>query len=97
MGKGQNYREYFPMIRGKKDASYYPSLHIGYELETGGHVFHINLTNSAGLLENDYLPFNNKNWAQGGFRLGFTISRGFYFSKGTNAWTGKPKKTKEAQ
>jgi hypothetical protein len=66
-------------------------------LETGGHVFHINLTNSAGLLENDYLPFNNKNWAQGGFRLGFTISRGFYFSKGTNAWTGKPKKTKEAQ
>ena len=72
-------------------------LSIGYELETGGHVFHINLTNSAGLLENDYLPFNNKNWAQGGFRLGFTISRGFYFSKGTNAWTGKPKKTKEAQ
>ena len=97
MGKGQNYREYFPMIRGKKDASYYPSLHIGYELETGGHVFHINLTNSAGLLENDYLPVNNKNWAHGGFRLGFTISRGFYFSKGTNAWTGKPKKTKEAQ
>ncbi len=97
MGKGQNYREYFPMITGKKNATYYPSLHIGYELETGGHVFHINLTNSDGLLENDFLPFNSKNWAQGGFRLGFTISRGFYFSKGTNAWTGKPKGSKKTE
>lgn len=94
MGKGQNYREYFTMVRGIKNAPYYPSLHIGYELETGGHVFHINLTNSEGTIENDFLPYTSKNWIQGGFRLGFTISRGFYFSKGVNAWTGKPKKTK---
>lgn len=97
MSKGQNFRSYFPMLRGIKNAPYYPCLHLGYELETGGHVFHINLSNSGGILENDFLAFNNKNWAQGQIRLGFTISRGFYFSKGTNAWTGKPKKVKKEE
>jgi hypothetical protein len=70
-------REYFPMVRGIKDAAYYPSLHLGFEMETGGHVFHINLSNTRGMLENDFLPYNTANWAQGQFRLGFTISRTF--------------------
>ena len=67
----------FAMVRGIKDAAYYPVLHIGYEFETGGHVFHINLTNSRGLLDQDFLPYNTSNWAQGQFRIGFTISRMF--------------------
>jgi hypothetical protein len=70
-------RDYFPMIRGMENATYYPGLHIGLEFETGGHVFHVTFTNSAGLLENDFLAYNNHNWAKGGFRLGFTISRTF--------------------
>src|ERR1019366_4437923 len=69
--------EYFPMVRGIKNAGYYPNLHIGLEFETGGHVFSVNFTNTAGLLENDFLPYNAHNWAQGQFRLGFTISRTF--------------------
>lgn len=73
-------REYFPMVRGMKSAAYYPCLHIGFEAETGGHVFHVNFTNSRGLLENDFLPYNTANWAQGQFRLGFTISRTFPMS-----------------
>ncbi len=73
-------REYFPMVRGIKNAAYYPNLHIGFEFETGGHVFHVNFTNSRGLLENDFLPYNTSNWAQGQFRLGFTISRSFPLS-----------------
>lgn len=79
-------REYFPMVRGIKNSPYYPSLHIGFEAETGGHVFHINFTNSRGMLENDFLPYNTANWAQGAFRLGFTISRSFPLS-----YKGKPK------
>lgn len=78
---GAGGRFYAPMLRGMKNAAYYPSLHIGFEFETGGHVFHINLTNSGGLLENDFLPYTNKNWAQGQFRLGFTISRFFQLDK----------------
>ncbi len=83
-------REYFPMVRGIKNAAYYPCLHIGFEAETGGHVFHVNFTNSRGLLENDFLPYNTANWAQGQFRLGFTISRSFPMS-----YKGKPKEDRK--
>jgi len=79
---GTGGREYFPMLRGIKNASYYPPLDIGMEFETGGHVFDVNLTNSTGILENDFLPYTSKNWAQGEFRMGFTISRTFPLGQG---------------
>lgn len=49
----------------------------GFEWETGGHVFHLNFTNSAGLLENDFIPYSNQSWSKGEVRFGFTISRVF--------------------
>lgn len=87
---GTGGREYFPMVRGIKNSAYYPNLHLGFEFETGGHVFHVNFTNSRGLLENDFLPYNTANWAQGQFRLGFTISRSFPLS-----FKGKPKEDRK--
>ena len=57
---------------------YYPALGIGFEFDTsGGHVFQLNLTNATGLSETDYIPYTTTNWAEGEFRLGFTISRLF--------------------
>ena len=56
---------------------YYAPLSLGLELETGGHVFSISLSNTAGLLENDYLAYNASNWAKGQFRMGFGIFRVF--------------------
>ncbi|MBX2903403.1 MAG: hypothetical protein KF872_07585 [Chitinophagales bacterium] len=91
---GATFRQYFPMVRGIKNAGYYPGIHLGYEVETGGHVFQINLTNTAGLLENDFLAYNPHNWAQGQFRLGFTITRPFQFGKDINPWTGRYTKKK---
>jgi hypothetical protein len=90
MKPGVGGREYFPMVRGMKNAAYYPNLHIGFEFETGGHVFHVNFTNSRGMLENDFLPYNTANWAQGAFRLGFTISRSFPLS-----YKNKPKEDRK--
>ncbi|MBL0310194.1 MAG: hypothetical protein IPP77_11105 [Bacteroidetes bacterium] len=83
MKPGVGGREYFPMLRNIKNAAYYPPIQIGVEFETGGHVFHVNLSNSAGLLESDFLPYNNRNWLQGQFRFGFTIAR--YFQVGSEA------------
>lgn len=97
---GATYREYFPMLRGL-NTNYYPCLNLGYEIETGGHVFTINLTNTGGLMEQDFMPYNSYNWAKGQFRLGFTISRVFQFGdKHVSPWTGKepkPKKDKKAK
>ncbi len=52
-------------------------LHAGVEIETGGHVFVLNLTNSPGILENDFLAYNDRSWDKGEFRFGFTILRWF--------------------
>jgi hypothetical protein len=57
---------------------FYPALGVGFEFETGGgHVFQINVTNASGMMETDYIPYTRSNWADGEFRLGFTISRQF--------------------
>ncbi len=57
--------------------NHYPSLGLGIEFDTGGHVFQINLINSNGIMETDFLPNTTGNWLKGQFRLGFTISRLF--------------------
>jgi hypothetical protein len=64
-----------------KGGSWYAPLLIAAEMETGGHVFQISLSNSSGMLENDLIPYSNNNWGNGGFRMGFAIMRGFQLKK----------------
>ena len=59
------------------DKVFYNPLGLGLELETGGHVFTVNFTNSTGITENEFLPYTESNWLKGQFRLGFNISRNF--------------------
>ena len=59
------------------DKGYYPAIGIGVEIDTGGHLFQINLTNATAIMETDYIPYTTSRWADGEFRLGFTISRVF--------------------
>ena len=55
----------------------YIPLGIGLEFDTGGHVFQVNFTNSAGIEPTDYIPYTDLDWTKGQFRIGFTISRAF--------------------
>ena len=50
---------------------------VGFEIDTGGHVFQVNFTNARGMSETDYIPNNQATWGNGDVRLGFTISRIF--------------------
>lgn len=59
------------------DEVYNHPLGIGFELETGGHVFTLNFTNSEGITENQFIPEGSSNWLDGEFRIGFTIARKF--------------------
>lgn len=59
--------------------AYYDPLAIGVEIETGGHVFHLNFTNALGIIENDYIPNTTDSWGKGGYKFGFNISRVFNF------------------
>ena len=61
--------------------TYYNSMGIGWEVETGGHVFQIFATNSFGILENSYLMTTTTSWKASGVRIGFNITRVFALSK----------------
>lgn len=56
---------------------YYHALGVGLEIETGGHVFNVNFTNSTAILENQFIPETTSTWKDGQFRWGFNISRRF--------------------
>lgn len=73
--------DYFYTFSEFRDADngFYNALGVGVEIETGGHVFHINVTNSAGLIENDIIPSTTSDWGRGEYKLGFNISRVFSF------------------
>ncbi|MFY9154407.1 MAG: DUF5777 family beta-barrel protein [Prolixibacteraceae bacterium] len=61
------------------DTRYYNSASVGFDLETGGHVFQIMLTNSLGMREGTFIPQTTGNWLDGDIHLGFNISRVFSF------------------
>jgi len=62
---------------------FYNPLGVGLEVETGGHVFALTFTNSAPILENQFIPETRSTWTKGQFRWGFTISRRFALGKHT--------------
>ena len=66
---------------GIAGTKYYNSMGIGWEVETGGHVFQIFATNSYGIMENQYIMTTNTNWSGMGVRIGFNITRIFALSK----------------
>lgn len=76
--------EYFfvPQSQLGRDASgrdRMPSLSFGFDIETGGHVFQLHLTNSLGMIEKQFIAETVENWADGGIHYGFNISRTFSF------------------
>jgi len=56
-------------------------LSIGFDIETGGHVFQLLLTNSLAMIEKGFIGETTGDWTKSGIHLGFNISRVFSFSK----------------
>ncbi|MBP6334595.1 MAG: hypothetical protein KA444_03910 [Bacteroidia bacterium] len=74
--------DYFHTFRPTMPGTeYYDPFGIGVEIETGGHVFSLMLTNASGIIENDYLVNTVDSWSKGGMKFCFTISRMFKFGK----------------
>lgn len=61
--------------------TYYNSLSLGFDIETGGHVFQLHFTNSLGMVERQFIAQTEGNWAKGDVHYGFNISRTFSFDK----------------
>lgn len=53
------------------------SLSMGFDIETGGHVFQLFFTNSMGMTERTFIGQTTEQWQDGGCRFGFNIARVF--------------------
>ncbi|MDP9076060.1 MAG: DUF5777 family beta-barrel protein [Bacteroidota bacterium] len=53
------------------------ALSLGFDIETGGHVFQLHFTNSTGINESSFITQTTGKWGDGGIHLGFNISRVF--------------------
>ena len=64
---GQEYR-----ISGTKN-----SLAVGFDIETGGHVFQLHFTNSTGMTEKTFITETTGDFFKGDIHFGFNLSRVF--------------------
>jgi hypothetical protein len=72
--------EYYYVIPPKNDyrsVQTYDPLAIGIDIETGGHVFCIMVTNSVAMIEKGFIGETTDQWKGAGIRLGFNLSRVF--------------------
>lgn len=53
-------------------------LSLGFDIETGGHVFQLFFSNTQGIFDKAYLVNTNGSWQDGDIFFGFTITRIFY-------------------
>lgn len=65
----------------KKFEGAYNSLSFGVDIETGGHVFQLHLTNATGMTERTFINENTGRWGKGDIHFGFNISRVFTIKK----------------
>lgn len=82
--------EYFYQIPGftntfsvsaAENAKFANALSVGVDLETGGHVFQIRLTNTQPMFERAFITETTGRWQDGDIYLGFTINRVFTIKK----------------
>ena len=60
------------MIPGTKN-----SLAVGFDIETGGHVFQLHFTNSTGMTEKTFITETTGDFFKGDIHFGFNVSRVF--------------------
>lgn len=70
--------DYFYVIDGAAgDIVYKHPLSIGFDIETGGHVFQLHFSNATGMNERAIITETDGDWSKGDVQFGFNISRVF--------------------
>jgi hypothetical protein len=69
--------EYFYLLPGPTASRFSNSLSAGLDIQTGGHVFQLHVTNSQGMVEKLFIPETLGTWSRGDLYFGFNIVRSF--------------------
>lgn len=73
--------EYYYRFNTNPNDPYYNALGFGIDIETGGHVFQIVLTNTRGLTERAVVTETEGDFFNGDIHLGFNVTRSFQLKK----------------
>lgn len=73
--------EYTYVLPDQLAPGYRNALSIGFDIETGGHVFQLHFTNSTSMIEKGFVTQTTGNWLDGGIHFGFNVSRVFTVRK----------------
>jgi len=76
--------EYFYLVNADNtylSSPVYNPLSVGVDIETGGHVFQLILTNSLAMIEKGFIGETTGRWMNGDIHIGFNISRVFTLKK----------------
>jgi hypothetical protein len=70
--------EYYYRVNAEAEENfYYNPLAIGFDIETGGHVFQLHFTNARAMIEEGFITETTGNFFSGDIHFGFNISRVF--------------------
>lgn len=73
--------EYMYVLPDQLAPGYKNMFSLGFDIETGGHVFQLHFTNSTSMIEKGFVTETVGDWADGGVHFGFNISRVFTLKK----------------
>lgn len=74
--------DYHYVAKGLDKDIYKDPLSIGFDIETGGHVFQLHFSNATGMNEKSFITKTTNSWGKGEIRFGFNLSRVFTVAKG---------------
>ena len=67
----------------------YNCFSLGWDIETGGHVFQLVFSNSQSMIETQYITQTTGQWSNGDIFFGFNVSRNFNLTKRAKAGVAK--------
>lgn len=69
--------DYFYLLPSSKSADMRNALGLGVDIESGGHVFQLHVTNAQGMSESNFISNSNGKFFAGDIYFGFAINRNF--------------------
>lgn len=78
--------EYFYTLPGQLASDVKNPFSVGFDIETGGHVFQLHFTNARQMADKGLITETNLDWLDGGIHFGFNISRVFTLYQWNKGW-----------
>ncbi len=73
--------EYFYVFSKQTASEFHNTFSVGFDVETGGHVFQMYVSNSQGITGQNFIPGTTGNWLTGDILIGFNLTRTFVLNK----------------